>query len=135
MGVDPEGDGRVRVSETVGDHMHGHAGQQEVRGMNVPKVVESCHRKGRDVRRKSGVVSPDGLCHECRHAVGVDRYPVARGEHMAGLGPGIAESQLILNLIAAKGTQNVDGPSVQTHKALPSALRRALDPPAGDDAD
>ena len=32
---------------------------------------------------------------------------------MAGLGPGIAESQLILNLFAAKGTQNVDGPSVQ----------------------
>ena len=36
MGVDPKGDGWVRVSETVGDHMHGHAGQQEVRGMNVP---------------------------------------------------------------------------------------------------
>ena len=55
MGVHPEGDRRVRVSETVGDHMHGHAGQQEVGGMNVPKVVQSCHRKGRDVRRRSGV--------------------------------------------------------------------------------
>jgi hypothetical protein len=54
---------------------------------------------------------------------------------MAGLGPGIAESQLILNLFAAKGTQNVDGPSVQAHEAFPSALRRALDPLARDDAD
>ncbi|HEX7537600.1 MAG TPA: hypothetical protein VF391_11410 [Dermatophilaceae bacterium] len=40
------------MSETVGDHLHGHSGQQEVRGMNVPKVVESCHRKGRDIWRK-----------------------------------------------------------------------------------
>lgn len=57
--------------------------------MNVPKVVQSCHRKGRDVRRESGVASPDGLCHECRHAVGVDRHPFAWSEHMAGLGPGM----------------------------------------------
>ena len=61
VGVDPEGDRRVRVSEAVGDHMDRHAGQQEVRGMNVPKVVESCHREGRDIRRESGVVRPLGL--------------------------------------------------------------------------
>ena len=54
---------------------------------------------------------------------------------MAGLGPGIAEGQLVLNLFAAQVAQNVDGPSVQAHEAFPSALRGALDPLAGDDAD
>ena len=34
MGLDPERDSRVRMSETLGDHMHRHVGQQEVRGMN-----------------------------------------------------------------------------------------------------
>ena len=34
------------MSETFGNHMHRHAGQQEVRGMNVAQVVESCRSKG-----------------------------------------------------------------------------------------
>lgn len=135
MGVDPERDSRVRMSETVGDHMDGHAGQQEVRGMKVPQIVESCHRKSWHIRREIGVVRPDDLCHERRHAVGVDRQAVHGGEHMAGLGPGVAESQLILNLAAAEGTQNVDGPSVQAHDALSPALRGALNPLADDDPD
>ena len=72
--------------------------------MNVPQIVESCHRKSWHIRREIGVVRPDDLCHERRHAVGVDRQAVHRGEHMAGLGPGVAESQLIRNLAAAEGT-------------------------------
>ena len=47
---------------------------------------------------------------------------------MAGPGPGIAESQLIFNLPAAKGTQNIDGPSIQAHAAFPSTLRGARRP-------
>ena len=55
VGVDPERDRRVRVSETVGDHMHRHAGQQEVRGMNVPQIMESCHRESRRIGPEGGI--------------------------------------------------------------------------------
>jgi hypothetical protein len=45
--------------------------------MKVPQIVTSRHRKCRHIRRESGIVRPDGLRHERRHAVGVDRHSVA----------------------------------------------------------
>ena len=70
-----------------------------------------------------------------RQVVGVDRQACPSGEHRACLGPGFAGSLQIRSLAAAEGTQNVDGPSVQAHDALPPALGGALNPLAGDDAD
>jgi hypothetical protein len=32
------------MPETFGDHMDRHASQQKVRGMDVPQIMESCHR-------------------------------------------------------------------------------------------
>ena len=43
---------------------------------------------------------------------------------MACLGTDIAESRLIINLLAAELTQNVDGPGIQAHNR---AAARALD--------
>jgi hypothetical protein len=57
-------------------------------------------------------VRPDDLGHERSHGIGIDRHPIARGEHVAGFGPGIAQSNLILNLPSTLGTQNIDGPRV-----------------------
>jgi hypothetical protein len=57
-------------------------------------------------------VRPDDLGHERSHGIGIDRHPIARGEHVAGFGPGIAQSNLILNLPSTLGTQDIDGPRV-----------------------
>lgn len=55
MGVDPEVDSWVRLSETFGGHMHRHAGQPEVRGVNVPQIVESRHGKRAHAWREVGI--------------------------------------------------------------------------------
>jgi hypothetical protein len=38
VGVDPERDSWVRMTETFGDHMHRHASQQQVRSVNVSQT-------------------------------------------------------------------------------------------------
>jgi Nucleotidyl transferase AbiEii toxin, Type IV TA system len=57
-GVDPERDRRVRVSETVGDHMHRHAGQQEVRGMNESGLSVTCHARASRSTLRSTLATP-----------------------------------------------------------------------------
>lgn len=103
--------------------------------MNVPQIMESRHRESPRIGPEDDIVRPDDLGHERSHAVWIDRRPVARGEHVARLGPGIAQSNLILNLPSTLSTQNIDGPRVQAHDALSSALRGALNPLTCDDAD
>jgi hypothetical protein len=112
MGVDPERDRWIGMPETFGDHMDRHTSQQKVRGMNVPKIMESRHRESRRIGPEGGIVCPDDLGHKRSHGVGIYWHPVGRGEHVARLGPGIAQSNLIFNLPSTLGTQNIDGPRV-----------------------
>ena|GEM_PF-5732877 len=55
VGVDPERDRWIGMPETFGYHMDRHASQQKVRGMNVPQIMESCHRESRRIGPEGGI--------------------------------------------------------------------------------
>ena len=40
VGVDAEGDRRVRVAQAGRDDMHRHAGEQQGRGVDMPQIVQ-----------------------------------------------------------------------------------------------
>ena len=44
MGVDPERDGRIRVTEAGRDYMDRNAREQQGRGMEMSQVVQTCVR-------------------------------------------------------------------------------------------
>jgi hypothetical protein len=128
MSVDAQGDGRVSVDESGGDHVDRNSSEQQSSGVQMTQIMQS----GRWQRlgwTNDGVVGcADQLAHKSAHGVGVERFSPSGGEDQAAVVvPGGSGRLALFGLLPVMFAERGHRVAVYADGPRPAALGCSLD--------